>query len=268
VLAENWLWAIRVEQIRRQPESVNWVARIAVVNGLVVGHGGFHGPPSAEGTVEVAYAVDPVHRGKGHAKSMLAHLLDRARAHPDVRLTRATIAPTNAASLATVRANGFTHVGQHWDEEDGLELVFESGAKRHPRRHGSSHNRRRDHHKRIVTRSVTERDRLAERARAGSSRGSGKREMMAPLALTRGCREGTVTADKKNIHTVPTEDGWANRREGGKRASSTHDTKAEAQAAGRAAAKKDGVEHLIHKKDGTIGDRNSYGNDLIPRRAD
>jgi hypothetical protein len=62
-------------------------------------------------------------------------------------------------------------------------------------------------------------------------------------------------ADKKNIHTVPTEDGWANRREGGKRASSTHNTKAEAQAAGRAAAKKDGVEHLIHKKDGTIGDR-------------
>jgi hypothetical protein len=74
-------------------------------------------------------------------------------------------------------------------------------------------------------------------------------------------------ADKKNIHTVPTEDGWANRREGGKRASSTHDTKAEAQAAGRAAAQKDGVEHLIHKKDGTIGDRNSYGNDPHPPKG-
>ena len=132
MLTENWLWAIRAEQIRRQPESVNWVARIAVVNGLVVGHGGFHGPPNAEGMVEVAYAVDPVHRGKGHAKSMLAHLLDRARAHPDVRLTRATIAPTNEASLATVRTNGFTHVGQQWDEEDGLELVFELGCAAPP----------------------------------------------------------------------------------------------------------------------------------------
>jgi len=68
----------------------------------------------------------------------------------------------------------------------------------------------------------------------------------------------TAMPDKKNVHTVPTDDGWANRREGGKRASSTHATKAEAQAAGRTAAKKDGVEHLIHKKDGTIGDRNSY----------
>lgn len=70
-------------------------------------------------------------------------------------------------------------------------------------------------------------------------------------------------ADKKNIHTVTTDDGWANRREDAKRASSTHNTKAEAQAAGRAAAKKDGLEHLVHKKD-TIGERNSYGNDPHP----
>lgn len=82
-----------------------------------------------------------------------------------------------------------------------------------------------------------------------------------------GAERGAVMADKKNIHTVPTQDGWANRREGGKRASSTHDTKAEAQAVGRAAAKKDGVEHLIHKKDGTIGDRNSYGNDPHPPKG-
>ena len=68
-------------------------------------------------------------------------------------------------------------------------------------------------------------------------------------------------ADKENVHTVPTEKGWANKREGSDRASSTHDTKVEAQAAGRAVAKTDGVEHLIHKKDGTIGERNSYGSD-------
>ncbi len=66
---------------------------------------------------------------------------------------------------------------------------------------------------------------------------------------------------RRTFHTVPTDDGWANRREGAQRASSTHATKAEAQAAGRTAAKRDGVEHLIHKRDGTIGNRNSYGND-------
>lgn len=72
---------------------------------------------------------------------------------------------------------------------------------------------------------------------------------------------------KKNIHTVPADDGWANRRAGGQRATSVHGTKAEAEASGRAAAKKDGVEHLIHRKNGTIGERNSYGNDPHPPKG-
>ena len=114
-----------------------------------------------------------------------------------------------------------------------------------------------------VTRQAA-RQRYTNKAQAGSPR----TEMMSPVAPSpEGAGRGTAMTDKKNIHTVPTEDGWANRREGGKRASTTHATKAEAQAAGRAAAKKDGVEHLIHKKDGTIGDRNSYGNDPHPPKG-
>ncbi|GAA3621767.1 hypothetical protein GCM10022223_43330 [Kineosporia mesophila] len=41
-------------------------------------------------------------------------------------------------------------------------------------------------------------------------------------------------------------------------------TKAEATAAGRATAQREGTEHLIHKRDGAIGQRNSYGNDPYP----
>ena len=37
--------------------------------------------------------------------------------------------------------------------------------------------------------------------------------------------------------------------------------------AGRTAAKKDGVEHLVHKKDGTVGARNSYGKDPHPPKG-
>jgi len=58
------------------------------------------------------------------------------------------------------------------------------------------------------------------------------------------------------------EDGvWKNRRQGTDRAFSTHDNKDEAVEAGRAAAKRDGVEHLIKNLDGTISEKNSYGND-------
>lgn len=82
-------------------------------------------------------------------------------------------------------------------------------------------------------------------------------------ALRRPFRRAAPKCDgRQEEHSHGADRGWANRREGGKRASSTHDTKA-----GRAAAKKDGVEHLIHKKDGTIGDRNSYGNDPPPPKG-
>jgi hypothetical protein len=69
---------------------------------------------------------------------------------------------------------------------------------------------------------------------------------------------------KKNVHTVPHEGGWANRRAGADRVSKVFPTKDAAQSAGREAAKNEGVEHVIHKKDGTIGERNSYGHDPYP----
>jgi uncharacterized protein DUF2188 len=68
-----------------------------------------------------------------------------------------------------------------------------------------------------------------------------------------------------DIHTVHRGGKWLNEVEGGKRASNSADTKAKAVAAGRQMARDRRVEHLIHKLDGTIGERNSYGNDP-PRR--
>lgn len=70
---------------------------------------------------------------------------------------------------------------------------------------------------------------------------------------------------KKPVHTVKHGDGWANRKEGASRVSNTAPTKAESQAKGRDMAKADKVEHVIHKADGKIGEKNSYGND--PRRS-
>lgn len=66
------------------------------------------------------------------------------------------------------------------------------------------------------------------------------------------------------VHTVPHGDEWANEREGAERASKTFDTKAEAEDAGRKTAKREETEHLIHKGDGEISERSSYGNDPFP----
>lgn len=64
-----------------------------------------------------------------------------------------------------------------------------------------------------------------------------------------------------DIETYHEDGQWKNRPQGNDRASNVHDTKAEAQAAGREMAKDRKVEHVIKKMDGTIGDKNSYGND-------
>ncbi|MFI7545451.1 GNAT family N-acetyltransferase [Actinoplanes sp. NPDC049599] len=130
LVSESWLWEIRRDQIARDPASAEWIARAAVAEpgAVVVGHGGFHGPPNADGMVEVAYSVDPAHRRQGHARAMLAALIERAQAEPAVKVIRASISPENVASLATIAGFGFVRVGEQWDDEDGLELLFERSA--------------------------------------------------------------------------------------------------------------------------------------------
>ena len=69
---------------------------------------------------------------------------------------------------------------------------------------------------------------------------------------------------KKPVHTVKRGDQCVNVREGGQRASSTHDTQADAAARAREMAIRDQTEHFIHGVDGRIRERNSYGNDPFP----
>lgn len=66
---------------------------------------------------------------------------------------------------------------------------------------------------------------------------------------------------KGDIETYYEDGSWKNRPQGNSRASNVHDTKRDAQQAGREMAKDRKVEHVIKKQDGTIGERNSYGND-------
>ena len=95
----------------------------------VVGHAGFHDPPNEAGMVEVGYRVVPEHRRQGYGRAALAELLAYAAASPEVGTVRASISPGNVASLALARSLGFRHIGEQWDDEDGLELVFERAAR-------------------------------------------------------------------------------------------------------------------------------------------
>lgn len=71
-------------------------------------------------------------------------------------------------------------------------------------------------------------------------------------------------SNKKNIHIIPRDEGWAVKREGASRDSSHHERKSEALDTGRATARRDGVELVTHGKNGRIQDSDSYGNDPNP----
>jgi hypothetical protein len=78
-------------------------------------------------------------------------------------------------------------------------------------------------------------------------------------------RQESVMGNKRAIWTGPHPDGgWQNKVEGGQWASNRHETKAEAQAAGRDMARHRKTEHIIQRGDGTIQGRNSYSNDPHP----
>jgi ribosomal-protein-alanine N-acetyltransferase len=124
-LDDGALWGLRLGQLRGDPESARWLIRAIVApGGVVVGHAGFHGPPDERGMVEVGYFVLEDHRRRGYARGALGRLLGYA-AEQRASVARASVDPANDPSLALIRAFGFVHVGEQWDDADGLELVFE-----------------------------------------------------------------------------------------------------------------------------------------------
>lgn len=124
------LWRMRSEQCDQDPANAAWVTGI-VWDGrrsLAVGAAGFHGPPDSGGMVEIGYRIDPAHRRRGYARAALETLLARADREPDVHRVRVSIQPDNLPSSNLALQYGFRHIGQQWDEEDGLELIYEMPA--------------------------------------------------------------------------------------------------------------------------------------------
>lgn len=123
-------WARRALQVSADPQAADWVTGVvwAADIGEPVGRAGFHGPPDERGMVEIGYSIDPYHRRRGYARAAFEVLLARAERDLSVHWVRVSIAPDNKASMAVVAPYGFVQVGEEWDEEDGLEYVYESSA--------------------------------------------------------------------------------------------------------------------------------------------
>ena len=72
---------------------------------------------------------------------------------------------------------------------------------------------------------------------------------------------------KKTNHVVPSSSGWAVKKSGSERASRTFATKEKAVVYGRELSKNEKTELYIHKTNGMIQNRNSYGNAPIHQKT-
>jgi hypothetical protein len=71
---------------------------------------------------------------------------------------------------------------------------------------------------------------------------------------------------KNNQHVVPHDGQWAVRGAGNSRVTSIHQTQSQATEAARSIAMNQRSEVVIHRPDGRIRDKDSYGGDPIPPR--
>jgi RimJ/RimL family protein N-acetyltransferase len=127
------VWKRRSEQVEADPGSAAWVTGVIwdEQQRMAVGRAGYHGPPDPAGMVEIGYAVIPEYRRRGYARAALEALLQRAGREPEVQTVRVSISPDNTPSYELASQYGFAEVGEQWDEEDGLEIIYEADASRY-----------------------------------------------------------------------------------------------------------------------------------------
>jgi hypothetical protein len=69
---------------------------------------------------------------------------------------------------------------------------------------------------------------------------------------------------KENVHVVPSGNGWAVKQEGRSTPLSNHRTQGAAENAARPVARRNESELVVHRPNGQIRDKDSYGNDPHP----
>ena len=133
LLDERTALAYARTQLNADPRYRPWSIRAIVLAATqtMAGHVRFHSPPDpdylrpfARDAVEFGYRVFPEHRRRGYATEAVGAVMDWARTTSGIGRFVVSVSPDNAPSLALIARFGFTKVGQHTDDIDGVEHIF------------------------------------------------------------------------------------------------------------------------------------------------
>jgi RimJ/RimL family protein N-acetyltransferase len=105
----------------KAPEGHRWGSAffIEVEVRALVGFGGFKGPPSADGVVEIGYAIAPAFRGQGLATDAVGQMVQRALADPGIRVIDAHTLGHDNPSTRVLQKAGFLKMAEIEDPDEG-----------------------------------------------------------------------------------------------------------------------------------------------------
>lgn len=131
---EAWVIQLRLDQARNDPAFLPWVPRAIGLreDRVMIGSINFHTAPDPEylqdiapGGVEFGYGIFEPYRRRGYAQEAVLALMEWTARERKVSRFVLSISPENAPSLRIAHNLGFVKIGQHIDEEDGPEDIFE-----------------------------------------------------------------------------------------------------------------------------------------------
>ena len=105
------------QPLEKRPEQAGWWCWYFVLHNRVTGHrmlignGGFKGPPADDGTVEIGYSLLQPYRNRGYATEAVNALVSWALEHPQVARVIAEAQPGNTASIRVLQNAGLDEVG-------------------------------------------------------------------------------------------------------------------------------------------------------------
>jgi RimJ/RimL family protein N-acetyltransferase len=106
-----------LDRLAEGSESAGWWLYFVVLKGAagsktLIGSGGYKGPPSPDGTVEVGYGIVSDYRRRGYASEVTRGLLARAFAVQAVHRAIAETLPELTPSIGVLEKCGFRLIGE------------------------------------------------------------------------------------------------------------------------------------------------------------
>lgn len=122
----NIRWCL--EAFEETPDAAGWLLWYFICDEddgprRLVGVGGYKGPPTEDGTVEIGYSVGESAQRKGYATEATEALVVRAFDDVRVRAVVAETLPTSTASIGVLEKCGFACVGKG-SEEGTIRYAF------------------------------------------------------------------------------------------------------------------------------------------------